>query len=312
MRAGQHIDTRQLGLVCSHSVRHSLRSGSGLVFILLALFFSLTVAHLVISPFELLVEQSEELGVSQSSAAIEQQVLNFARPAVDWALSPRQVDDPLAQREADEKTQRWVNYVLDERPALLSAVFFIMLFGMPLLIPFGAFNQTTGDIGNRGLRYQLLRTDRANIYYGRLLATLILTVAVQVFVVLTVALYLGLKVQMYETTAIVSWSLQGLFALVAISLPYVALCAWFSAANDSPMVSLVICNLVIGGVLFAAFLIALKWEQGYLINYLLPWGIQTQLLAPDSSTVVMTAVGCLFYTVAFSWLGARKFQSRDL
>ena len=44
------------------------------------------------------------------------------------------------------------------------------------------------------------------------------------------------------------WSLQGLFALIAISLPYVALCAWFSAANDSPMVSLVICNLVIGGV----------------------------------------------------------------
>lgn len=312
MSSGQQIDARQLGLVCRYSLRHSLRSGAGLVFVLMALFFSLTVAHLIISPFEMLVTRGEEMGAVQGGEMVEQQVVSLARPAVEWALSPREVDDPAAQRQAEERTREWVSFVLDERPALLSAVLFILLFGMPLLIPFGAFNQTAGDIGNRGLRYQLLRTDRANIYYGRLLATLILAVIVQVFAVAVISLYIGLKIQIYGGTEMLSWSLQGLFALIAVSLPYVALCAWFSAANESPMVSLVICNIVIGGVVLAAFVAAQAWEPAYVIRYLLPWGIQNRLLAPGLGTILLTAGGCLLYTILFAWLGARKFQTRDL
>jgi hypothetical protein len=312
MSAGQRIDRRQLSLVCWYSLRQSLRSGAGLVFVLLALFFGLTVAHLVISPFEALVAQGEQSGFVRDRTSVEQQVVSIARPAVEWVLSSRPVEDPEAQRAAEAKTREWVDFVLDERPALLSPILFVMLFGMPLLIPFGAFNQTSGDIGNRGFRYLLLRTDRANIYYGRLLATVLLTVAVQVIVVATIALYLGLKVQLYDGTAILSWSLQGLFALIAISLPYVAVCAWFSAANDSPMMSLVICNLAIGGVVLLSFIGARTWEPAYAINYLLPWGIQNRLLAPGAGTVALTAVGCVLYAAVFSWLGARKFQMRDL
>ena len=312
MSAAQHIDTRQLGLVCAYSLRNSLRSGSGLVFVLLALFFGLIVGYLVISPFEALLAQAGQRGLTQDPARIEQQVVGLARPAVEWVLSSRPVDDPEAQSEAEAATRRWVDFVLDERPALLSPILFLMLFGMPLLIPFGAFNQTAGDIGNRGLRYLLLRTDRANIYYGRLLATVLLTVVVQVIVVATVALYLGLRVDLYDAASIALWSAQGLFALIAISLPYVAVCAWFSAANDSAMISLVVCNLVIGGVVLVAFLGARAWEPAYLVNYLLPWGIQNRLLAPDLGTILLTAGGCLLYAVVFGWLGARKFQSRDL
>jgi hypothetical protein len=141
---------------------------------------------------------------------------------------------------------------------------------------------------------------------------LILTVAVQALVVATIALYLGLKVQLYGGMAITTWSLQGLLALTFLSLPYVAVCAWISAANDSPMVSLVLCKLVIGGVVLAAFLGQLAWEPAYAVNYLLPWGIQDQLLAPELSTVALTAAGCLLYTIVYGWLGARKFQTRDL
>lgn len=312
MEAGSNVNARETGLVCRHSLQQTLRSGAGLVFILLALFFGLMVAYLIISPFEMFVAQSERVGFGLGQAEVEQQVIQLVRPVVEWALSSRPPDDPEARREAEQKTEEWVTFVLDERPALLSAILFIMLFGMPLLIPFGAFNQTAGDIGKRRLRFLLLRTGRGNIYYGRLLATVLLTVAVQIFVVVTVSLYLGLKVHLYEGTAILSWSLQGLLALVAVSLPYVAICSWFSAGSDSPSTSLVICNLVIGGVPLAAFLLGLKWEAGQAIDYLLPWGIQKRLLAPDVPAVAMAVSGCLLYAVAFAWLGARKFQTRDL
>ncbi len=324
MSAPGGIDARQLGLICNHSLRNSMRSGSGLVFVLLALFFGLVVAHAVISPIEALASfggstapgpfstRNENFSLSSSPADIERQVVQFARPAVDWLLAPPRSDDPAKQREAEVRTERWTNFVLDERPALLSAILFIMVFGMPLLISFGAFNQTSGDIGSRGLRYQLLRTDRANIYYGRLLATVILTVAVQALVVVTVALYLGLKVQIYDGMAIAGWSLQGFLALTLMSLPYVAVCAWISASNDSAMVSLVLCKLVIGGILLAAVVGQLAWEPLYKLLYLLPWGIQNNLLAPDVPTVALTAAACLVYTAVFAWLGSRKFRTRDL
>ena len=88
--------------------------------------------------------------------------------------------------------------------------------------------------------------------------------------------------------------------------------SWISAGNDSPMVSLVLCKLVIGGVLLLAVVGQLFWEPMYYANYLLPWGIQNYLLAPGMMTVALTAAGSLGYTAVYTWLGARKFRTRDL
>jgi hypothetical protein len=208
----RHLNARQLGLICRYSIRHSLRSGSALVFMLLAVFFGLTDANSIISPYEAAVARG-----------VEQDLVSPARRAVEWAIAPHESDDPAAQRAAEERTRRWADYLLDERPALLSAIFLVLLFGMPLLIPFGAFNQTAGDIGSRGLRYLLLRTERANIFFGRLLATMAFTVVVQAVVIVTIALYLWLKVGVYGGR---DRELEPRFVAIAVSgVPYVAVCA---------------------------------------------------------------------------------------
>lgn len=294
------VNLRQLKLICVNDLRNALRSGSGLVYFVLALFFGLIVANLIISPFEVLVAQNELM----TPAEVERNVISFARPIIEWALTRGETVAP--------ETVTWVNFLLQERPAMLSAIFFILLFGTPLLIPFGGFNQTAGDIGNRGLRYLLLRTERSNIYFGRLISTMILAISVQVLVIAIVAGYLSLKIQIYDGMAIFSWSLQGLLVLSVLTLPYIAVCAWISASNDSPMVSLVIANAVIGGVLLAAFLAQLQWDYGRWLAWLLPWGIQKNLFRPELSTVLVAIGACLLYTVFFASLGARKFARRDL
>ncbi|HZF28602.1 MAG TPA: hypothetical protein VE907_05770 [Gammaproteobacteria bacterium] len=306
----RHLNARQLGLICRYSIRHSLRSGSALVFMLLAVFFGLTVANSIISPFEAAVAQAGPAGMSPQ--AVEQNLVSFARPAVQWAIAPHESADPAAQRAAEERTRRWADYLLDERPALLSAIFLVLVFGMPLLIPFGAFNQTAGDIGNRGLRYLLLRTERANIFFGRLLATMAFTVVVQAVVIVTIALYLWLKVGVYGGGEIASWSLLGFVAIAVSGAPYVAVCAWISATRDSAMTSLVVANAVIGGVLLAPVLGAFAWEPARFATYLLPWGVQNDLLGPSAGTVAVAFGACVLYTVAFVWLGARTFERRDL
>lgn len=294
------VNVRQLKLICVNDLRNALRSGSGLVYFVLALFFGLIVANVIISPFELLVAQNELM----PPAEVERNVVSFARPIIEWALTRGETVAP--------ETVTWVDYLLQDRPAMLSAIFFILLFGTPLLIPFGGFNQTSGDIGNRGLRYLLLRTERSNIYLGRLISTMILAISVQILVIAIVATYLSFKIQIYDGMAIFSWSLQGLLVLSVLTLPYIAVCAWISASNDSPMVSLVIANVVIGGVLLGAFLAQLQWDYGQWLAWLLPWGIQKNLFRPELSTVLVAIGACLLYTVFFAWLGARKFATRDL
>lgn len=294
------VNMRQLKLICMNDLRNALRSGSGLVYFVLALFFGLIVANAIISPFELLAAQNENI----SPAEVERNVISFARPIIEWALTRGE--------SVSQETVNWVNFLMQERPAMLSAIFFILLFGTPLLIPFGGFNQTSGDIGNRGLRYLLLRTERSNIYFGRLISTMILAICVQILVIAIISSYLSFKVQIYDGMSIFSWSLQGLIVLSVLTLPYIAVCAWISASNDSPMVSLVVANIAIGGVLLAAFLAQLQWDYGHWIAWLMPWGIQKNLFRPELSTVLVAIVVCLLYTVVFAWLGARKFATRDL
>jgi len=306
------LNTRQLRLIFRYTLRYSIRSGSGLVFLLLALFFGLTVANAIVSPFEALVAQAERSGVAASSERVEESLVAFARPAVEWTIAPRESTDPAEQRAADERTQRWADYLLNDRPALLSAIFLILLFGVPLLVPFGSFNQTASDIGNRGLRYVLLRTERANIYYGRLLATMAFAIAVQGVVVLTIALYLRFKVQFYAGVDIATWSLRGFAALALASAAYVALCAWISAARDTPIGALVISNVVIAGVILGSYLAGLAWEPARSLGYLLPWPFQNRLLGPDLGAFALVAGAFVAYTAAFAWLGARTFENRDL
>ena len=280
------------------------------MFALLAVFFGLTAANAIISPFEQAAAASRAQGMAPE--AVEQSLVSFARPAVEWVIAPHASDDPLQRSADEERTRRWADYLLNDRPALLSAIFLVLLFGMPLVIPFGAFNQTAGDIGTRSLRYVLLRTERANIFFGRLLATMAFTIAVQGLVIATIALYLWLKVRVYAGTEIAGWSLRGFAAIAVSGLPYVAVCAWISAARSSAMSSLVISNALIGCVLLAPAVAALSWEPARYAVYLLPWGVQNALLAPAAGAAAGAFGACLVYTAVFTWLGARTFGRRDL
>lgn len=294
-----HFDRRHVTLICAYSMRQSLRSGAGLVFLLLCLFFSLAVAQAIITPIEQLLQSEEARQLGPDAGAVVQRLIDFGRPVVEWALGG------AGERE-------WVRYLLQERPALLSVVFLILLFGMPLVIPVGAFNQTAGEIGNRGMRYLLVRTERSNLFAGRFLAAVLLTLLAYAFSMATITLYLGLKLRLYGAWDLLAWSLLGYLALAVQSLPYVALCAWISARNQSALTSLVIASLVIGGVPFAAFLAGLSWAPAAHLQWLLPWGVHNDLLAPRWYQVALAALACLGYTAVYLVLGHRHFCKRDL
>lgn len=311
------MNTRQTLLIASYSARYSVRGGIGLVFLLLSISFGLLVAHLMLQPVEMVGKQVRDRMQNQSEQDSRERALSLltqqAKPVVAWML------DTSSDSEAKVRGERratggddWADYLLDKRPGALSAIFLILLFGWPLIVSFGAFNLYSSDIGTRQLRYQLLRTDRGSIYVGRLLGMVLTFVIVLMLLGVTVTAYMGIKLQVYPWGDLALWMLYGITALIVVSLPYIAVCAWISASLGSAFASLTITSLVIGGVPLVAMLGKLQWEGAEYVNYLLPWPFQTRLFHPEPMQVALAVGGCALQTAVYAWLGYRKFTTRDL
>lgn len=293
------LGTRQVGLIAEYTGRFSVRSGTGLVFLMVALIAGLLVTHIVVQPLE--ATQDEMVRADEDEAAA--MLVEMARPVVGW----------IVERGADdEAAERWTHYLLDEKPALLSAVLLLLSFVWPFLITLGSFNQFSGDVGSRRIRYLLLRVPRSRLYLGRALGTAAFGVAALLPILIVAVLYLGFRADLYGWGELVVWAGWGLVALIVLIPPYVALAGWISTAIDSPFGSLSVASLVVGGVPLAALLAGQAWEPAGWLRYLTPWGVQHQLLHYQWLNALGAILACFAYTGVFAYLGRRHFLKRDL
>jgi hypothetical protein len=324
------LNARHIWLISLHWSRYVVRSGAGLVYLMIALTFGLSVAHLVIMPVEQLrVTQQRETGRTDPEA-LRKTIVTVGQPVLRFVLGRQSLQELARETDARERpgargaspaapvspdtarVNRWTSFLLDDRPALLSIIFLVLIFGMPFAISFLAFNQVTGDLQSHGLRYLLLRTERGNIYFGRFLGTAAFSTAVMAVIIATITLYLGLRVRIYPAGALALWALRGFLALALLMLPYIAVCSIVSVSVDSPFLSLVLAKLIIAGVLLLSVLGGLKWEALKLIKYALPWGWQNHLLHPEPSHWLAAGLACLLYTGVFLLWGYARFETRDL
>ncbi len=292
----------QVKLIALYSMRFAIRTGGGIVSLLVVGLAALIVASIFIQPVEDLMRTSPEMGHTERSTA------EFV---AEIAESDAFVDGVEWFTDAGEEESV---YLLREQPALLSLIFLVLLMLFPTLTCFSSFNQTSGDIGSRGLRYLLIRTERPNIFFGRFLGTFFFSTISIMGVVLLISLYVGFKLQVYPALEIISWTLQGGLALLVISLPYIALCAWFSCLIDAPFGALAICLLMVlfpVGILKMTNNMVLKGKHDWL-ELLTPWGWKYDLLSSDIVTRLIACGVMLGFTAVFLALGMRAFAKRDL
>jgi len=296
------LSFQHVWLIAAYGIRFALRTGGGLIFILLLLLAGLGVAGTFISPVEMMADQAEGEGLDSREAVNEILESDQVKGAVQWVTG---TDDEEAE------------YLLRDQPALLSAILVILLLLIPFLACVGAFNQTAGDIGSRGLRYLLLRTERENIFLGRFLGTVLFTAVTSFCLLLLVFLYVQLKLGLYPTGRFATWSFQGFVAVLFLALPYVALCSWMSGMLDSAFASLSICLLVAGfpivflKIVEVGFRSQADLDLPWLVR-ILPWGWRYDLLSGDFATRMLGYSVMLAFTAAFLALGLRAFRKRDL
>ena len=293
--------------IAGYSMRYSMRTGGGLMYLIVLLVSGLAVAAIFVTPLEQLIDGGAANGVPSDPAALTEMItqLELVRGAVTWITG------------GDESQ---TEYLLDQKPALISAIMLFFLSIIPYTICLGAFNQTAGDISSRGLRFLLLRTERINIYLGRLLGALLFTCLWSAAVLLLIVLFVHFKFGIYPLMDLLGWGLQGLFATLLLSLPYIALCAWISGKLSSAFGSLAICLVICGfSILFlmmlkltlTANMIVEKEQLGWLFR-LLPWGWRYDALHPSLVTRLTAVVVQLGFTAVFLFFGIRNFNRRDL
>src|SRR6185295_14759756 len=115
-----------LQLIASHSVRHGIRGGAGLIALLFTMLIGLVMASVVIAPLEQADRVADQMIASGQTgdvkAAVNAEVIKVTRRAIDWAVSP-----------SDEQ----LDYLTKDHPALISAILVLLLLVTPLLACLG-------------------------------------------------------------------------------------------------------------------------------------------------------------------------------
>ncbi|NQT00501.1 MAG: hypothetical protein HQ580_00610 [Planctomycetes bacterium] len=321
------INIAHVRLISLYWSRYTVRSGAGLVYLMIALVFGLSVAHIIIMPVErLMALQKKQIGQANPQA-INKAIIDIGQPIIQFVLGIKTFEqvtkeaalnqmslpnDASASEQSTPGFEPWTDFLIEKKPALLSVIFLILIFGMPFVISFLAFNQISGDVQNHGLRYLLLRTERCNIFFGRFIGTVLFSTAVMAIIIATITFYLGMKTRLYPAPDLAIWAVQGFLALAILMVPYIAVCSLISASVNSPFLSLVLAKVVIAGVLLMAILGGFAWKPAKYILYALPWGWQNNLLHPATAHWLGAVFASLAYTAFFLTLGYIRFETRDL
>jgi hypothetical protein len=288
---GYHVRGSHLKLIAASHLRNSLRSGAGVIFLVLSMLVGLVMATIAVLPTEM---------------AAKQKGGKFAMDNLIQSVGPDVLDFVVGA--TPEQSRFW----LVEKPALISLFLILLIVVLPFLAALSGFNQTSGDISSRGLRYLLLRTERANVFLGRLIGTYLFTLAVISIVILVVGVYVCAKTDFYATGDVILWLLRGWVACAFILAAWIAFSAWMSASIDTPFLVLLI-NLV--GLAVWVIVIAIMKGKADAVGYAAyatPWGFKWWLLHPSIGMFFAGILVMLVFTAGFVVLGLRTFHKRDV
>ncbi len=277
-----------VGLIAKNHARFSIRSGTGLIFSLITLIAGLIIASLFLDPVAALKGSAE---------VVNQKVQEVASQAIQWLTDA-----------SDEQIIYW----LQEKPALITAFLFVFVLLVPFMVCLGSFNQLSGDIGSRGIRYQLLRTERVNLFIGRFIGTYVFCIAIYAFLFVVVGIFFIAQIDIYSAGDVILWMLRGLFVVAIYSLPYVAFCAFISCAIGSPFGSLALSYMFIGVTPLLIWFAEKQWEPAGYLGYAMPWNYRLRLFDPDPVTMLTAVAAMLGFTALFMFVGIRHFDRRDL
>ncbi len=213
-------------------------------------------------------------------------------------------------------------------PLVLLVVFKTSLRFLPLFAGIMGFDQLSGEVGPRSIRYLTVRSRRSSVMLGKFFAQATLLAGLMLLVDVGLCLHARFTEPDFATGAMAMVLARFWVSAVVFSSAYLALTALCSALFRQPAVSLVF-NLI---VLFGFWLLALVGEffrlepdpklpaelAGQMVSklaylrYASVWHYSSDLLHPDLSHSGVAALAHLGFALFFLGLAYAVLRGRDL
>lgn len=308
-------DIQEIKEIWRGEVTRALKGGR--VIVLLILFLLFTALALTIVGFI-----NHQLNAQVDQAVASGQV--DAKAAADQAVSGRKKFLSTFFTD-DDHLLDW----LSSMPLVLFVVFKLTMVFSPLFIALMSFDQISGEIGPKSIRYLVVRVKRSSILLGKFAAQA--TIASGLLVLCTAMMVVVAKVlnDDFAASAAILIGLKLAAVLVVFSLAYLGLSSLCSAVTRQSGVSLVL-NVILLFVVWsmsflgnvvrlpgeeAAFgsLASLKTESwfGYM-RYGSVWNFGQDLLHPVAARFLSAGMVHLGFALLFLGLAHLALRQRDL
>ncbi|RKG92029.1 ABC transporter permease [Corallococcus terminator] len=168
---------------------------------------------------------------------------------VNEKLMEAGADSEATARAADEMQQGVLGFLTSNDTAMMQAlsqvpivvliVFKITLFFLPAYIALMGFDQVSGEVGPRSIRYLTVRARRSSVLLGKFLSQATLLLGLVLVIDLAIFVYARILNPDFAFGVLATNLLKFWGATIVFSLAYVALTTLCSSLFRSPAVSLV-------------------------------------------------------------------------
>ncbi len=243
---------------------------------------------------------------------------------VNAKLAESGADAEVATRAAEEMHRGVLGFLASNDPAMMEAlakvpivvlvVFKITLFFLPAYIALMGFDQVSGEVGPRSMRYLTVRARRSSVLLGKFLSQATLLVGLVLVIDLAIFIYARIINADFAFADLVLNLLKFWCATIVFSLAYISLTTLCSSLFRTPAVSLVF-NF---SLLFVFWLMdsvgrAVSDESPVrFLRYLSPSYYSVNLLHPRLAEFAISGAAYAAFAAAFLFGAYGVLRTRDL
>ncbi|MDX9999931.1 MAG: hypothetical protein RBU30_01410 [Polyangia bacterium] len=289
------MNFREAKIVTRFDYKNLVRSAPGVTFLILYLYVAINLGAW-------LAEQLRGTATLGGGANVDPEMARQATNSllvkiVSWFLGGK-----------DEV----VRFLVFDRPVAMSAFFLLSLLVMPILVLFLSFNQISGYVSRRSIRYIVPKTGRLELYLGLFASNLLFfsLVSGALTAVMTVGWVLASKD--VGTGVVVGYSLQILAAVWLSCIPIIALMSMLAAMTGSPVATVFLGLGTYLVVILAGYFMSAQTEWGKVFYYLLPLEPKYWFAYPSVGHFIGAGALMLLYAAAYLALGWLFLRRRNL
>ena len=200
-----------------------------------------------------------------------------------------------------------------DMPLAVLAVFYLSLFFLPVYVALMGFDQVSGEVGPRSMRYLTVRARRTSVVLGKFLAQTTVLLGLVLVLDLGLCLYTAVSTPGLGVGSLVLHLLKFWLASTVFSLTFLALTSLCSNLTTSPAVSL-IANLSVLMLSLLFWMTALADEANplRLLRFVSPFAYSINLISQEAAEVGSSVAAYVLFTAVFLGGALQGLRTRDL